>query len=338
MKVTVFMPVYNSEKYLNQAIESILNQTYTDFEFLIINDGSTDKSDDIIKKYLYDKRIRYVQNDGNKGLPYTRNRGLELCKGEYLALMDSDDIAINTRLEEQVKFLDANKDVDVIGADYYHFENNRLARRVSIYGTERIKIHLMFQSCLCNPVSMMRIDFIRNNNIKYREECFVGQDYAFWVDCSQKGKIENISLPLLKYRFGHENITKKSMQLVSEKRKEVLSSIRSRALINNGFLLSDEEMNILNNTLYDGNNFVDIRQILSFKEVLDNMLLFNTNKNIFNTKDFKYILQEIWADVIINSNISKINKIKKYIFSRYYIFNKRDIRKLIRLVKLVLNK
>lgn len=85
--VTVIMPVYNAEKYLKESIESILNQSFKDFELLIINDGSTDLSLDILNKYkLIDTRVRIVNNEGNKGLPYTRDRGLELAKGEYIAL------------------------------------------------------------------------------------------------------------------------------------------------------------------------------------------------------------------------------------------------------------
>ena len=103
-KITVFMPVYNSERYLKEAIDSILNQSYKNFELLIINDGSTDSSIDIIKSYN-DSRIKLINNDCNKGLPYTRNLGLKLAKGDYIAIMDSDDISYIHRLKKQIEFL-----------------------------------------------------------------------------------------------------------------------------------------------------------------------------------------------------------------------------------------
>ena len=106
-KVTVFMPVYNGEKYLNEAIDSILNQTFNDFELLIINDGSTDKSAEIIKSYN-DPRIRFVENEENLKLAKTRNKGLELALGEYFVPMDCDDISHPERIQKLVEFMEKN--------------------------------------------------------------------------------------------------------------------------------------------------------------------------------------------------------------------------------------
>jgi glycosyltransferase involved in cell wall biosynthesis len=116
-KVTVLMPVYNGEKYLREAIESILNQTFIDFEFLIINDGSTDRSVEIIESYS-DPRIRLVHNERNMKLIATLNKGLELARGEYIARMDCDDISLPERLAKQVAFMDANPEVGVLGTAF----------------------------------------------------------------------------------------------------------------------------------------------------------------------------------------------------------------------------
>ena len=97
-EVTVFMAVYNGEKFINQAIESVLQQTFKDFELLIIDDGSTDNSQSIINSYT-DKRIRVLKNEGNKGLAYTRNRGINEATGKYFATLDCDDVAYKNRLE-----------------------------------------------------------------------------------------------------------------------------------------------------------------------------------------------------------------------------------------------
>ena len=95
-KVSVLLPVYNAEKYLQEAIDSILRQTFTDFELLLINDGSTDGSEEVIRQY-HDDRIVYIKNDGNKGLIYTLNRGIEAAKGTYIARMDADDVSLPER-------------------------------------------------------------------------------------------------------------------------------------------------------------------------------------------------------------------------------------------------
>src|SRR5690242_9380591 len=99
------MPVYNASSYLREAIESILNQTYSNFEFIIINDGSTDNSLEIIRSY-HDPRISVVNNETNLGIIKTRNKGLKLAKGKYIANMDADDISLSSRLEKQVQYLE----------------------------------------------------------------------------------------------------------------------------------------------------------------------------------------------------------------------------------------
>jgi len=113
-KVTVLMPVYNGEKYLNEAIDSILGQTFKDFKFLIINDGSTDGTADILKSYK-DSRIKVTNNEKNIGLTKSLNKGLKMAKSEYIARMDADDISLPTRLQKQVEFMDSHPKVGVCG-------------------------------------------------------------------------------------------------------------------------------------------------------------------------------------------------------------------------------
>ncbi|HKQ33129.1 MAG TPA: glycosyltransferase family A protein, partial [Thermodesulfobacteriota bacterium] len=116
-KVTVLMTVYNGEKFLNEAIDGILNQTFRDFEFLIINDGSTDGSREIIKSYK-DPRINLVDNESNIGLTASLNRGLSLAGGEYIARQDADDISLPERLEKQISILERNPDIALLGSWY----------------------------------------------------------------------------------------------------------------------------------------------------------------------------------------------------------------------------
>ena len=115
-KVSVLMPAYNSEAFVAEAIESILNQTYTDFEFIIINDGSTDKTAEIIDEYAKnDSRIKFINNHKNQGLIAVLNQGLDLCTGEYVARMDSDDISMPQRFEKQVQYMDEHQEVGILG-------------------------------------------------------------------------------------------------------------------------------------------------------------------------------------------------------------------------------
>ena len=111
-KVSILMPMYNSEKYIKESINSILNQEYKNFELIIVDDGSIDSSIEIVKEYN-DSRIKLYENIENKGLPYTRNKLLSLATGEYIALFDSDDIALKNRIKAQVEFLEKNKNIDI---------------------------------------------------------------------------------------------------------------------------------------------------------------------------------------------------------------------------------
>jgi len=114
-KISVIMSVYNGEKYLREAIESILNQTFRDFEFIIINDGSTDKTSEILSSYN-DPRIVIINNKRNIGLTKSLNKGLKMVKGEYIARQDADDVSLPERLERMVNFLDMNRDVGLLGS------------------------------------------------------------------------------------------------------------------------------------------------------------------------------------------------------------------------------
>ena len=123
-RISVLMPAYNSEQYVAESIESILNQTFTDFEFIIINDGSTDNTAKIIDEYAKrDERIKFVNNSKNKGLIGVLNEGLNLARGEYIARMDSDDISLPTRFERQIAYMELHPKCGVLGTWFQMFGN-----------------------------------------------------------------------------------------------------------------------------------------------------------------------------------------------------------------------
>ena len=123
-KISVIMPFYNCEKYLDESIQSILNQTFSDFEFIIINDASTDHSDEVVKKYLQDERITYITNKKNKGPVYNFNHGIEMAKANIVARMDGDDVSDIKRLKKQYDYLNKNKS-DLVGCNVYLMNEKR---------------------------------------------------------------------------------------------------------------------------------------------------------------------------------------------------------------------
>ena len=213
-KVSILMPVYNSEKYLTHAIDSILKQTFDDFEFLIFDDGSADDSLEIISSYR-DSRIHIFKSDQNYGHIFHLNRGLEIAKGKYIARMDADDIAHPERLEYQVKFLEKNSDIGVCGTWYKEFgrQNNLVKHPVDDQG---IRLKLLFESCaLGHPTVMMRKLIFDTYSLKYFQSEYPAEDYWLWIRISLVSKLANIPKVLLFYRTHIKQVSKthKAQQL-----------------------------------------------------------------------------------------------------------------------------
>lgn len=280
-KVSVIMPVYNSEEYLGQAIESILNQTFRDFELLIINDGSTDNSMEIINQYCKkDNRIKVYSNESNKGLPYTRERALNLAHGEYIALMDADDISYKERLEIQVRYLDDFNDVFMVASNFDIIEEENIKKNIkiilknnSILENNLLDYKMIFHNPIGNSTVMFRKSVIDKQKISYRKECFVAQDYAFWVDCKKNNKFKIINKALVAYRQGHNNVTKKSLGNRSIERKRVIDEIRNRAIKNSGLILNNNQSNIFNKIFSDPYQELETKDFYEFYNVVDKVSL-----------------------------------------------------------------
>ena len=196
-RVTVLMPVYNAEAYLREAIDSILSQTFTDFEFLIIDDGSTDSSADIIRSYD-NPRIRFIQNDRNLKLTTTLNKGLDLAHGEYVARMDADDISLPERLAKQVAFMDTHPAVGIVGVWAKAFgEASFLIPHPA--DAEVCRTKLLFDSCLVHPAVLLRSSFFDTHKLRYRD--FPGmEDYELWQRTACLFPLTNIPDYLFRYR------------------------------------------------------------------------------------------------------------------------------------------
>ena len=162
-KVTVFIPVHNREDYICVAVNSILAQTFEDFELVVVDDGSSDRTVEVLQRYS-DRRLRVARNPENLGIPATRNHGLELARGDYIALLDSDDHAYPRRLERQVKYLDANPDIAQVGSwcSFMDSEGNMLDKvRRQPLKPDDIHAHLLFHCPVINRTVMARTAALR---------------------------------------------------------------------------------------------------------------------------------------------------------------------------------
>lgn len=206
--ITVLMPVYNGGKCLKEAVESILSQTFDDFEFLIINDGSTDDTRDILESYN-DPRIRLIHTDNN-GVATALNMGVEMAKGKYIARMDADDISLPNRLEIEKDYLDRNPDVAVIHGmvDYIDRYGNIIRRNVGVrQSTVDTKWLLLWKTTVIHPTVMIRAEVLRRNNLNYRVETNLAEDFDLWSRLSLVGDFLFLPQVLLRYRFHNEKVT-----------------------------------------------------------------------------------------------------------------------------------
>lgn len=206
-KVSIIMPVYNAEDYLREAIESILSQTFADFELIIIDDGSTDHSLDIIKTY-HDPRIVLACNEINLKLIPTLNKGLNLAKGKYIARMDADDISLPSRLARQVEFMDHNPNVGVCGTWVEVFGDGEQNFWRFTDHPDATKCMLLFGCCIVHPSVMLRRTIVEAG-LCYSSLYPHGEDYALWVHIAQKYQITNIPEVLLKYRKTESQVSSK---------------------------------------------------------------------------------------------------------------------------------
>ena len=203
--VSVLTPVYNTNhEHLRQCIESILNQTYTDFEFIILNDSPENTELEKLILSYKDKRIRYVKNDKNIGISRSRNKLIELARGKYIAIFDHDDISHKTRLEKQVKFLDENPYVGVVGAWAHWFGAQDFIRKNPEYDTD-IKIRLTDVCAIMHTTAIIRKSVLIENDVRYEEQYTPAEDYRLWGQLMQYTDFHNIQEVLVEYRCDKNN-------------------------------------------------------------------------------------------------------------------------------------
>ncbi len=264
-KISVLMPVYNpKEEYLRESIESILNQTYSDYEFIIINDSSTNNAKQVILSYD-DSRIKYFENEENLGLIKTLNRGLELVTGEYIARMDQDDISLPERFAKQVDFLDNNKDIDVLGTWFKRFPKDIIMDLPS--EDADIKEFFLFNNnAIGHPTVMIRKSTLDKYDFKYNEEHKNAEDYGLWLNMMEKTKFANLPEVLLNYRLHENNIS------VASSKEQVDMAINLRLYYQKKYL--------------GENYFEDTRKIEEIKIKLN-------EKQIITSEEFEIVVRHL---------------------------------------------
>lgn len=212
--ISVIMPVFNAERFLKEAIQSILKQTYTDLELIVVDDASTDSLPFIMQSFS-DKRVRYVKNEKRVGVACSLNRGLQKARGEHIARMDADDIASSKRFEQQIAFLKQHPEVGVVGTWVRIIDENEKKIGYKKYPTSSYNIAraLIFENPLNHSSVMFRKNLMKQYG-GYDEQLNGAEDYDLWLRYAKRSKLANIGKPLLNYRITKSSVSYRNMNRV----------------------------------------------------------------------------------------------------------------------------
>ncbi len=286
-RITVLMPVYNVESFIKEAIESVLNQSYTDFELLIIDDCSTDNTLSIIEE-IKDDRIKIVRKEKNLGLIHSLNLGFELAQGKYIARMDGDDISVNNRFEKQLEVLENDSNVKVCGCWLQEFgKSNRLVRHKEYH--EEIKARLLLSCSMSMGVVMLEREWI--GNVLFDETKKHVEDYDFWSRIAWTGKFYNIQEPLYRVHEMQVSTQYKSIQLQGDvgiklflfKKIEYDSKIFTDELIAKVLLLDKH---------------IEVKELDLLIKWLKNLILLNKKQKVFSQHELKIVLEEMLQSLL----------------------------------------
>lgn len=228
--ISVIIVTYNRSKLLIKAIDSVLNQKFTEFELIIIDDASNDDTEEVIKIYLGDKRVRYIKNEKGNSIAQVRNYAWQYVHGEYIAVLDSDDIWCNDlKLTMQYEYLKNHPEVVLIGGGsiLINEKGEELSRIMNPVNDEEIRKDFMVKNPICHSTVMYRYDAVKKLG-GYDEKIKYGEDLDLWLRMGKIGKLHNLPEYLIKYRVHHDNESSKHfweaifdvLKVIGKNRKE----------------------------------------------------------------------------------------------------------------------
>ncbi|WP_406843111.1 glycosyltransferase family 2 protein [Flavobacterium soyae] len=297
-EISVIIPVYNAASFLYESIESILNQTFSDFELIILNDKSTDGSLEIIKSFQSkDNRIIIIDKEQNVGPANLRNEGINAAKGTYIALMDADDIALPTRFEKQIAVLKNNPEIGVCGTWFTFFGSKKDKIIKHNTNPDAIKVSFLHSCNIGNPTVMFKKEVL--GDLKFDNEYVPVEDYDLWSRLLAKTNFYNIPESLLNYRQHNNNISKTKIDNVNRSVKKV--KINQLAAL---------EINPADSKIDFYLNAVSFKKGLSPEEIIETI---NASKLLLSQNEkLRYFNQEIFQKHITKNLIRTIRNAGSY--------------------------
>lgn len=304
-EISVIMSVYNTEEeYLKKSIESILNQTFSDYEFIIVADCPTDNSTQIIKSYAAkDSRIVVIENKMNLGLTKSLNLALKKAKGKYIARMDCDDVAVPNRFQIQYDFLEKHPSVGVVGGHVYTGKKGTRAMTAWNKNSEVTRIQMLFHNAgVPHPTAMFRRKLQDGTQVRYNEEILKGQDYALWTQIINKTNIVVLDKILLLYRI-HDN----QISAIPEGQYKYSKIVIKKQLNSLLGIIDDNIVNAIASIYFENEQKNSLKTIKNVLNIISNQ---NVKKDIFNSKILKKTLKKIEIEYFYNKEKKSRNTIK----------------------------
>lgn len=293
-KISVITAVYNDEEHIESSVRSILNQTFKDFEYLIIDDGSTDTTSTILQILAKeDSRIRLI-HQCNSGAAMARNVGLSMATGEFIAIQDSDDLSSPDRFDKQMKIFNSYSDVGLCGTHAHFFEKINVKVLLPTYH-KAIITSMLFGNPIIHSSVMMRSNVLKENNLNYNSDFIPTEDFELWLQFSKLTKLYNLQEILVKYRVHEKSLSKTKDRL-------------QRALANKICMQS-------------------LRQFLEIEPTNNEIVLHKTILNRTSEHEYDDTAMQMWVRKILSQNTKlqtldtlmlKSNLIKKWLSFLYY--------------------
>lgn len=293
--VSIITPVYNAEKYLETAVNSVLNQTYDNWELILFEDRSTDCSRAIMDKFQ-DSRIKKYYNTENKGIAFSRNSAIEHSQGEYIAIFD-DDVMFKDRLKMQVDFLEKNKGFDVLGGNYEFIDELGNVLQVSeqaLYNPRFIKASLLFHNVFCNGEVMFRKSVLDSYQIRYRDNCYGLEDFMFWMELSKVVCFTSVPNVVFQHRMHQYSETRRCVDFERNKRMEKFAEIQRISLEKSGYKLGDKDLQVIKSVLQENRKKkLEIENIKELYSVFEKILTQAKNMQIDYYKELRSLCKKI---------------------------------------------
>jgi glycosyltransferase involved in cell wall biosynthesis len=304
------MPVYNGAAYLGEAIASVLKQTLADFEFLIVDDCSSDDTPRILKSFT-DPRIRVLRNETRLRLAGALNRGMDEARGEYIARMDADDLCTPTRLQEQIGFLRGHAEVGFCGTWVRTFDASTGTQRYPV-GAQRVRAFALFNTPLAHPTVMLRREWFDRALLRYDVNFYPAEDYELWARALAVFPADNLPKTLLKYRVHSQSMTGSDWTNMDEQACRI-----SGALLKQMGLNAKPEDLLLHRNVAQGRADGGREFIARAEEWLCKIAIANSQTNWCASEGLQMTIEDIWFRICLHSARGGGWVLRKYSGSRF---------------------